>query len=271
MVCTSPLPSVELPITTPRPRSANAAASISAALAVRPSTMTTTGTSPRQFAGVGAPDPCRLRIAPGGHCHDPGGQQRIRRAHRLAQQPAAVAAQVQHDACGRMRAGEALPDGLRQVAVGAAVELGDLDQQHVAGALREHGLRRDHGALHADRVRASVAAAPGDRELGPFRTGDPAHHGRGVLAPRGTAIDRQDRVAWPDTGDRAGSVGDSLVHHDRRSAPDETEPGACLTHAALAILVGLVRRHVARIRIEVVEQLVEEALHDALRAGPADR
>ena len=44
-VCTRPLPSVALPTTTARPRSASAALRISAALAVRPSTITTTGRS----------------------------------------------------------------------------------------------------------------------------------------------------------------------------------------------------------------------------------
>ena len=44
MVCTSPLPSVELPTTTARPLSARAAVRISAELAVRPSTRTMIGT-----------------------------------------------------------------------------------------------------------------------------------------------------------------------------------------------------------------------------------
>ena len=42
----------------------------------------------------------------------PAGSSASAARDRLAQQPAAVAAQVQHDACGRTRAGEALFDRL---------------------------------------------------------------------------------------------------------------------------------------------------------------
>ncbi len=271
MVCTSPLPRVELPITTPRPRSASAAARISAALAVRPSTTTTTGTSPASSPGLER----QIRVASGSRptviVTTPAGSSVSAALTAWRSSPPRSPRRSRMMPSGGCAAGEALPDGLREVAVGAAVELGDLDQQRVADALGEDGLRRNHGAFQLRRVRPSVLAAPGNRELRLFRAGDPAHHRGGVLAAGRLAIDRQDRIARPNAGERAGSIGDGLGHHDGRSAPGEAQARACLTNPAFAILAGIARRHVAGIRIEMIEQLVEEALHDALRSGSADR
>ena len=114
----------------------------------------------------------------------PAGSRMSAARDRLPQQPAAIAAQVEHDALRRTRAGETLLDRARQMAFGAAVEGGHLHNQHVAAALREHRLRRHHGALHLGGAWASVAATPADNDLGSFRPVDPAGHCGGVLAAR---------------------------------------------------------------------------------------
>ena len=92
----------------------------------------------------------------------------------------------------------------------------------------------------------------------------------GSLPWVGLAIHRHDRVARPDPGERSRSVGDGLDHHDGRAAPCDPQPRTGLTDAALAVLAGIAWRHIAGIRIEMVEQLVEEALYARL-AFPARR
>src|SRR3974390_3380763 len=99
----------------------------------------------------------------------------------------------------------------------------------------------------------SVTTTPDDREPGLLRPRDPAHHGGRILAAGRLAIHRHDRVAWPDPDQRARSVGDGLNHHDGRSAPGDAQPRTGLADAALAVLAGIARRHIAGIRIEMVE------------------
>ena len=216
IVCTSPLPSVELPTTTPRPRSASAAARISAALAVRPSTSTTTG-MPGQFAGRRTPDARRLGVASGGHRDDAGRQQVVGRRDRLPQQPAAVAAQVEDDAFGRTRPGEALLDRLREVAVGAAVEGGHLDHQHVADALHEDGFRRHHGAF-------DVAPSAGDRRDRARQSSSGFPPARRSSSPR--VAGSLPWADWPST--------DTIVSPGRMpaSAPGPSEMASTTTMAA---------------------------------------
>ena len=74
-----------------------------------------------------------------------------------------------------------------------------------------------------------------------------------------------------NTGERTRPVRDGLLHHDLITAPHEDQSRAGLPRSAVAVLAGVARRHIARVGIEVIEQFIEEALHDALRAGTADR
>ena len=139
-------------------------------------------------------------------------------------------------------------------------------------ALREDGLGRHHGAFQLRRAQASVAATPGERRtwsLPARRSSSSRWQGPcpGSIGHPPTTIVSPGRMP-------ASAPGPSAIashHHDGRASPGQTQSRTSLTDASLAVLAGVARRHVAGIRIEVVEQFVEEALHNALRSGPAHR
>ncbi len=69
-------------------------------------------------------------------------QKSVRRRHRLAQQPAAVVAQIQHDAMHRARLGQRILHRQRQMRGRGAAETGDPQHQHVRHAFSKNRLRR---------------------------------------------------------------------------------------------------------------------------------
>ena len=191
MVCTRPLPRVELPITTPRPRSASAAARISAALAVRPSTMTTTGSACASSPVLERHSRVASGSRPAVLATTPGGSSMSAALTAWRNSPPRLPRRSRTMPCGRARTGEARSERVRQMAVGAVVEAGDLQHEHVADPLRVDRLRRHHGALYVGGTRAAIAATPDDSDMRVLRPVDPTGHRDGVLAARRLAIDRR--------------------------------------------------------------------------------
>ena len=195
----------------------------------------------------------------------PLGQQHVGRCHRLAQQPAAIAAQVQHDA-GRIGAA-GLRSALDQRAPDArsvlAAEAGDAQHQQVADPLRVHGFRRHHGAHKLGGARPPSRPRQVERDAWCLRAAiQPATVAR-ICAPQ--VAGRRPRGCGRPAGCRARPPG------RRRPPPHHDAPSAGATRAPAPAAPPTAARDprrasrgadIARIGVEMVEHLVEEALHE---------
>ena len=134
----------------------------------------------------------------------------VGRGDRLPQQPAAIAAQVEHDAVAAPAPRRGRARFAWKAGGGAAVEGGDPDHQHVAGALREDRLRRHHGARHPP-VRACPSRLSTQRDHGvSVRPGDPARDTLRRPAPR--CCGRRPRAAHRPDATPPHRAGDCAEH-----------------------------------------------------------
>ena len=244
-------------------------ARISAALAERPSTSTTTGMPLTTSPSLGRPRVLGLRVAAGGGRDHAGVEQQVGRGHRLPQQAAAVAAQVD-ERCPRGAAGAAncAVQLAGEALVGVAAEPGDPHQE----PRRRRGWRTPSPAAARRAPARTVRSRPSrlrtvSATSVPSGPGNPALHGVEVLALRWAG--RRRLTIWSPARMPASAAGPSpLTLCTTKTAPTRTtrDPGAGLAGAAGAVLVGGLGRDVARIGVEMVEQLVEEAGDDGLAA-----
>src|SRR6185437_1161762 len=133
--------------------------------------------------------------------------------------------------------------------------------------LREYGFGRHQRALEIGGVPTSVAASPGQGDMGILWPGDRGRDCRGVLATRWFAIHCQDHITRSHAGKGRRAIRDGFYHHYCRASPGEAQTGTCPADAALAILTRITRRHITGIGVQMIEQLVEEALDDALASS----
>ena len=215
----SPLPVVALPTTTARPRSASAAATISAAEAVRPSTSTTSGTPLRQVAPAGEVEPRRVRVAPVGARHLALGKEGVGHRHRLA--PAARRGCRAGPAPRRAAAGPAKPSDQRagQPPLGQHGEAGDAQPEDVVAPLGEtvSGTTSSRSRVTSRRgCRRGRGSASTARALRPLQQ---RRRQAGVARPRAalpsTASSRSPR-RMPACA--AGPPGVDRAHHQRVAA-----------------------------------------------------
>ena len=164
-----------------------------------------------------------------------------------------------------------LLQGFGEVRGGTVVEPGDPQHQQIADPIREHGLRRHHRPFQFGGARPAVMAAPAQPQGGALGTGNQPGDRSGILAAHRHAVHRQHAVARPHACHCGRTVGYRGAHQDDALALPQSEANAGGAVAPGPILCRLARRDVTRVGVEVVEQLVEEALDDALGAGAPHR
>ena len=224
-----------------------------------------------EVAAVNTPVVAGVRRAAGGAGDHPMVGQQRHAGHRLAQEAAAVAAQIHHDGGRRLLFCQARFQRLAQPLRRVADEAADPHHQHVADALGEHRLRRHVGQRQRGRARDPVQAAQPHHHLAALGAGQPVARPVQRAGARPVAVDAQHPIAHADAGLLAGAVRHQALHQHGTAPRDQPDSGAGVDRQLGPLVFGRRRRLVAGVGVEVVEHLVEEALDQALRAGRAQR
>ena len=231
-----------------------------------------------EVAALYAPDMVGLRIAPMRDHSDTVIEHQRHGGHRLLQQAATVAAQIEDQPMHRVPTRlHDLVEELAHLDRGVGGEAGHPQHHDVAAGEREHRLRRHRGAHQADLLRRAVSPrcakwSQGQGDRAAFGTVEQARDAGLVEGADRLAVDGEQPLSDRDAGGPGRTVGVHRADQGVAAGPADRDAGTRGGSVAGGALAGGgQRRDIARIRVEMVEQLVEEALQHRLLAGFAQR
>ena len=173
--------------------------------------------------------------------------QHRRRRHRLAQQAATIAAQIDHNAgdrSGRLHhprggvwrgIGDGLDDFLGEAGGGVVGEGGDAHHQHAAEAAGGDGFWRQQHAFHRHVPRLAVAAAQGEADAAALWPGQQGCQRLLVGTLDGLLVDGEDVVVGLYAGLGGGAAELHLGDHEGAGADADSDADAGAAVAAGAV------------------------------------